>query len=137
MSHTRLFVVATILAGIILAGFAFSVPRTRDSIAPIALAPLPPIVPSVALRDVFKKGSHTITGSIEVPNPCTTVQAEASLVGSASSTQNILLALTIPEDQGVCLQEKSTVKFSTAIIAPARLPIVTTVNGSAATTTDL
>ena len=135
MSHTRLLVVATIIAVIILAGFALSVPHTRDGILERTSSTATLIVPVVAIRDVFKKGVHTITGSLSAPNACTAVSAEATLVGDASSTQNILVAISMPKDVGICLQKETAVNFSTTITAPAKLPIVTSVNGVLATTT--
>jgi hypothetical protein len=135
MSHTRLLVVATIIAGIILAGFVLSVPHTRDSILDRTSSTATTSIPVVAIRDVFKKGVHTITGSLSAPNACTTVSAEATLVGDASSTQNILVAISMPKDVGICLQKETVMKFSTTIAAPAKLPIVTSVNGVLATTT--
>jgi len=83
------------------------------------------------------KGVHTITGSLVAQNACTTVLAEATLVGDASSTQNILVAISMPKDSGICLQKETTLKFSTTITAPARLPIVLQVNEVLATTTAL
>lgn len=136
MRHTRLWIVATIIAGIILAGFALSVPHTRDIVSPPGLPTVSSSAPRVVLHDTFKKGIHTITGSVETPNVCTKVTVEVTLIGTASSTQTILLAILVPEDSGICLQEKSTMKFSTTLAAPAHLPIQTTVNGISATTTD-
>jgi hypothetical protein len=94
-------------------------------------------MPSVALRDTFKKGIHAITGSIEVPNVCTTVNAEATLVGTASTTQSILVAISMPEDSGICLQEATPVSFGVTLNAPVHLPITVTVNDNVATTTSL
>lgn len=137
MRHTRLWVVAIIIAGIILTGFVLSVPHTRDSTLERASSIATPSVPVVAMRDVFKKGVHTITGSLSAPNACTAVSAKATLIGDASSTENILVAISMPKDSGICLQKETVVKFSTTIAAPAKLPIVTSVNGVLATTTAL
>jgi len=137
MKHTRLWVVATIIACIILAGFVLLVPHNRVIAPTTESNAVPASVPSVALRDTFKKGTHTITGSIEAPNACTTVSAEATLVGTASSTQNILIAISMPEDTGICLQEKTMISFAATLSAPAHLPIAVTVNDSVATTTSL
>lgn len=134
MSHKRLWISATIIAFAIIAGFVFSVPHTRD----IPRAPESPkvtVVPPVTLHDAFKKGMHTIIGSVEVPNACTNVTATASLVGDASSTQNIVVAISMPSDSGVCLELPTRMTFSTTIAAPAHLPLSATVNGMAATTT--
>ena len=134
MRHSRLWVAAAIIAFVVLAGFILSVPHTRD----INTAPSQDVaasVPVVALHDSFKKGLHTITGSIQAPDACATVAAQASPSGDASSTTGILLELSLPEDSGVCLQVPTRVTFTATVSAPANLPITATVNGVAATTT--
>lgn len=137
MSHKRLLVVATIIAGIIIVGFVLSVPHTRDIPAELSSEVVTPSVPAVSVRDSFKKGTHTITGSIEAPDACTTVSAQAVLVGDASSTESILVDISMSEDSGVCLERTTLLRFSTTIAAPAQLPITATVNGAQATTTVL
>ena len=136
MNHTRLLVTATIIAAIIFIGFMLSVPHTHDA-KQISLPPPPTPAPSVAIRDVFKKGVHTLTGSIEAPNACTSLATKATLAGSASSTQYILVAITMPEDSGVCLERSVKMPFSLTISAPANLPVQVSVNNTMATTTDL
>ncbi|MDO8521227.1 MAG: hypothetical protein Q7S52_03875 [bacterium] len=135
MTHKRLWVASAIIAAVILVGFVLSVPHTRDvgEVAPPENAA--PSVPAVMLRDSFKKGVHTITGSIETPNACTTVTAQASLLGDASNASGIKVVLSMPEDSGVCLQVPTQAVFTVTISAPARLPITATVNGITATTT--
>lgn len=137
MSHKRLFIVATIIAGIILVGFVLSVPHTRDVPVELLSENVTPSVPSVTIRDSFKKGVHTITGSIEVPDACTTVSAQAMRAGDASSTESILVDIAMSEDSGICLERATVVRFETTIAAPAQLPIAATVNGAPATTTVL
>lgn len=137
MSHKRLFVVATIIACIIIASFVLSVPHTRDIPAEQSALSTVPVVPAVTLRDVYKKGVHTITGSVEAPDACTLVSAQASLIGDASSTQSILVEVSLSEDSGVCLERTTTMRFGATLAAPAGLPITATVNGAQATTTIL
>lgn len=137
----RLWTSAIIIALVIIVSFVLSVPHTRD----ILHAPTPPVVttsvPTVALHDAFKKGMHTITGSLTAPNACTVVTARAAIVGSASSTQSlpaqtgILVAITMSKDTGMCLQLPAKINFQATVSAPARLPITATVNGVVATTT--
>ncbi len=137
MRHSRLWLAATIIALALIIGFVLSVPRTRD-VGDTALPRSVDVsVPSVALRDSFKKGVHTITGSIEAPNACTVVSANALFLNEASSTESILLEISLPEDSGVCLQIPTSISFSAAVNAPADLPIAVTVNGAPATTTAL
>ncbi len=137
MIHTRLWVAATIIALVLVAGFALSVPHTRDIASPTTLSAEASRVPSVNLRDVFKKGVHTISGSIKVPNVCTIVTTNAHTIGDASNTERILVEISIPKDTGVCLQLPTSIKFSVTASAPASVPITAIVNGSEASTTVL
>ena len=140
MNYRRLWVAAAIIAFIIIAGFVFSVPHTRDA-ARVPVSESVSVVPLVTLHDAFKKGVHTITGSLLAPNAGTTVTARAALQGDASSTESlpaqagIRVALSMPSDAGVCLELPTRVNFSATIAAPARLPLTATVNGFAASTT--
>jgi len=134
MKYSRLRVLTAIIASVILVSFFLSAPRTRDGAKPI-VQDTATMVPVVALRDSFKKGVHTITGSLTAANACTTVSADASLSGDASNT--ILVTLSVPEDSGVCLQVPTQELFTTTVSAPARLPITVTLNGTLATTTPL
>lgn len=135
MNHTRLWTSAAIIALVIIVVFVLSVPHTRDVPRPPESEKTALTVSTVTIHDSFKKGLHTITGSLTAANPCTIATATASLAGSASSTQSILLTISMPEDTGVCLQEPARMKFSTTIKADAGVPIQATVNGVAATTT--
>ena len=135
MNQKRLLVAAAIIAFVIIIGFVLSVPHTREVTRVFEPEPVA-VVPSVTIRDVFKKGTHTITGSLMAANACASVTAQASLDSDASSSeQNILVALTMSADTGVCLEVPTRVTFSTTIVASAQVPIIVTVNGSVATTT--
>lgn len=131
--HTRLLAAATIIALVVFISFVLSVPRTRD-VVETATPHTETAVPPVTLRDTFKKGLHTITGLIEAPNACTSVSAEASVTGDATSTESILIAITMLADEGVCLQLPTSTTFQTTLEAPAGLPLTVTVNGATATT---
>lgn len=133
MNHTRLWAAAAIIALVIGVGFAFSVPHTRDLKEAVVMLAAP-VVPVVALRDSFKKGVHTISGSIEAPNACTSVNAEAHFTSTASTTGRILVTISTLDESGVCLQLPTRIPFQTSVTAPARTPIDVTVNGSVATT---
>lgn len=136
MNHTRLWIAAAIIAFIVIVSFALSVPHTRDVPLTTTLQTESTNTPVVTLHDSFKKGVHTITGSIEAPNACTVLDAEAKLLNGASSTDGILIEISMPEDSGICLQIPTRLNFSTTISAPANIPITATVNGLIATTTD-
>lgn len=127
----RLWVAATIIALIILVGFIISVPHTRDIPNEKPAAEAPATVPTISVRDIYRKGVHTLTGSVLAPDPCTTLSASAELSGTTTS-QSILVTLTMPQDTGVCLEQATPLPFSTTVTAPADLPLTVVLNGSAA-----
>lgn len=135
MKFTRLWVVATILGVCIFVGFVLSVPRARDSAEEVQQELGTESPPSVAIRHIFKKGIHTIVGSIDAPNVCTSLSVQATL--AAEESDGILLEVFLAEPSGVCLERRVPMNFSTTIAAPEGTPIAVTVNGSPATTTDL
>lgn len=133
-SQTRLWAAAGIIAIVIFGGFALSVPHTRD--LPIErISTQETITPSVSIRDTYRRGVHTITGSILAPDACTGVSAAASLVGEEDS-QEILIAVDMPASEGICLKEPTKESFSVTITAPENLPINATVNGSPVSITE-
>ena len=134
MTQKRLWSAAAIIAVIIIIGFAISVPHTRD-VMKEEQREKARVAPAVTLHDSYKAGVHTITGSIDVPDACSTASANASLIGDASSTQTIVVDISYAADTGVCLQLPTQVTFSSSITAPPALPISATVNGVAASTT--
>lgn len=135
MTHTRLWVAATIIAGIILIGFVITVPRAGDVSEPRTTTEDEIVPPEVRLRDSFKKGMHTITGTVEAPNPCTVISATAIYEDATSSDPSIRVVLSMPKDTGICVQQAVTLTFSTTVEAPANVPISATVNDGEATVT--
>lgn len=135
MKYTRLRVAATIIALIVGIGFLLSVPHTHDVKETPKVSTAPQSIPVVTLQDSFKNNLHTIIGTVTAPNACTIVTANATVSGDASSTQSILVALSMPPDTGICLQLPTPVDFKTTVTAPAHLPFVVTVNGVIASTT--
>lgn len=136
MTHTRLWVAATIIAGIIAVGFIVSVPHTRDIPAERQSLAAASTTPAVSLRDSYRKGVHTLSGSVDAPNPCTSLTASATLAGTTTDG-SILLSISMPEDTGICLQTITPLSFSTTIAAGANIPVSVTVNGAPASVTPL
>jgi len=134
MNHTRIWIPATIIAVVLLVGFALLVPHTRDVLVDDVRTAVSSSPPEVVLRDTFKKGVHTITGTVDAPNACTSVSAEATLQGDASTTESIAVDISMPSDTGICLQIPTPTAFQATLTAPAELPITVTVNGVLATT---
>ena len=134
LRSARLFVAALIILGIVIIGFAVSVPHTKElQVANNETAAT--VVPEVTIKDTYKKGTHTITGTLVAPDACMSVSAEASLLGDASSTQSVLVEVSMPEDTGVCLIRPTERTFSTSIEAPEGAIINVMVNGVVASTT--
>ncbi|MBI3571952.1 hypothetical protein HY091_00235 [Candidatus Kaiserbacteria bacterium] len=136
MMRHHLLISSLVIALVIGIGFAISVPHTRDLPAKHIVAPVA-AAPTITLHDAYKKGTHTLTGSLVAPDACTAVSAAASLIGDASSSERIALAIAMPPNAGVCLEIPTPMTFSTTISAPAGLPIDASVNGIAASTTPL
>ena len=132
---SRLSTAAAMIALGIVVLFALSVPRTHELPVPPREAVTAANVPVVELHDAYKKGTHTLTGAVTAPNACSSVTAQAVLAGDASKTQSIQLALSLSNGTGVCLELPTRITFSTALSVPAGLPISTSVNGVAASTT--
>lgn len=138
MHNLRFWIAAGILGFVILISFFFSVPHTRDvALQKTVESHEAAILPRIALRDTYKKGVHTIVGTIEAPTACANVRAESALIGESSTTQSILVSISMPDDEGVCLKLPTSFSFSTMIDAPPSLPIVVTVNGKPASATPL
>lgn len=135
MNHIRLWLLTAIIVLFIIIGFVLSLPHHTHEMVHVSVPQAMEIIPTVTLHDIFKKGMHTITGSVEAPDACTIVTSTASLEGNSSSTESILIAISMPVDTGICLQIPTIMNFSTTIAAPPRIPITATVNGSVASTT--
>ena len=134
MNYTRLGAAAAIIALVVVGGFILSVPHTtRDTKTSVEVPPAS--TPTVSLRDVFKKGVHTITGSLTAPNACAAISTTVTLQGTASSSQGILIQIAMPTDSGICLQVPTVETFQSTLTAPAHLPFTVMVNGMVATTT--
>ncbi len=134
----RYLLAALILAGIIALSFLISVPHAREVSAPVPQAsPAATSTPSVTLKDTFRKGVRTLTGTIVAPDACAPVSATSTLVGNASTTQSIRLDIMLAPTDGVCLELPTTLPFSTSLTAPKDSPVSIFVNGTAATTSAL
>lgn len=132
MLRTALTVFLAALLAI--AGFAFFVPHANKGgeEAPLSIEIQTPI-PSVFLTDSYKKGVHTFTGSIEAPTPCTEVVAEGRV--ASSTPERITIAVTMPSDTSICLQQITALPFKVTLSATADATVEVTVNGEVASTT--
>lgn len=134
MLLSRLWVPAAIIAAAIIAFFLLSAPHANAPLTPLAAETAASSTPIVTVHDAFRKGVHTLSGSLQAPDPCVIASAAATLTG-ASTSEEILLDITLPPDTDVCLQEPAAAAFSTTLTAPPGLPLHVRVNGADATTT--
>ncbi len=130
MNQRHLWGATAIIASVIVVGFFLSAPHTAREM--IQKQTELPSVPQVAVRDVYRKGKHTLTGTVTVPTACTSVSATSS-----ATTNQINIVVTTEDPQGVCLDLPRDVSFTSILVAPADLPIVVQIDGKAASTTPL
>jgi hypothetical protein len=130
--NVRLSVVAVILALVIVVGFVLSVPHVRDVREAVTPADAS-TTPLVTIKDAYKKGTHTLSGSVLAPDACATLEASASFASSTGA--QIILDISMPPSQGMCLEVPTALPFSVTVGAPADTPITVRVNGAVATTT--
>jgi len=83
--------------------------------------------PSVMIHDTIANGIHTISGSVLLPNPCTTLSASAEV--ATDTPQVITVLLSAPHDSGVCLEVPTSEIFSVTAAASTTASIEATVNG--------
>lgn len=133
-SNARLALVAVIIAAVVIGGFFLSAPHAREVRVSAVRPAAPSTTPAVSIKDSYKKGVHTLTGSVTAPDACVTVSANATFATS-SETQEIDLDLSMPATDGLCLTVATEAPFKTTVSAPAGIPVVVRVNGAPATTT--
>jgi hypothetical protein len=128
MNNLRLWLatgISVVILGIV---FFYSVPRTSDIPTESLAFVIEAESPSVELKDVFKAGVHTITGSVEANNACASVSAEAFYEEKETEDAHIRVAVTITPYEGVCLELPTRMNISTKVSAPAKLPLIVSVN---------
>lgn len=134
MTHKRLYAAATIIAGAVLVSFLWSVPRVKDvevQTEELQVASESLVAPAVELSTSYKKGTHTIEGTILAPNSCAVVSVEALPQGDPATS--VVVAVTLTRSEVVCLQLPVTMEFETTVSAPEEVTFTTTVNGLPAT----
>ncbi len=134
MHYTRFWAAAAIIAVIILGGFALSVPHTRDVGQPARPEAPATTTPVVSLSDSYRRGTHTLSGTVLAPDACVIVTSSATTT-EVASTESIVLSIQMPPDSGTCLELPTPIPFTTTVDALKDAPITVTVNGETASTT--
>lgn len=135
MLQRRLWLAASIIAVVIVGGFALSVPHTREAGAPLPAEAEQENAVRITFTDTSRRGLRTISGSVLAPDACSILHATSSLEGDASTTEKVIVTLDMPPSTGVCLELPTEMAFSTALMAPASIPLEIHINGVLATTT--
>lgn len=136
MTRRPQFWVALLCVGIVLlAAYSISVERAREVAvpAPKVAAEAPPVALD-SYADSYRRGTHTVSGSVAVPTPCYVVTAAAT-TDASSTPERIRVDISAPPDTGSCLMLPDTKPFSVTATAPADADISLYVNGALATTT--
>lgn len=133
MSHRRLAIAAGIVIAIVFGGFLISAPRAREAreTTTINTKDEATTTAPVSVKDVYKKGVHTLSGTVTAPDACASVSASAVF---ASGNQAIALNISMPPPTGVCLTIPTDIPFRAVVTAPEDTPIAVFVNGVNATT---
>lgn len=134
----RIYLIAGVIAAVLIAGFALSVPHLHDAALPPASTAAASATPVVYLHDAYKKGTHMISGKVLAADPCVAVTASASVLPGASSSTpaTILVGLDMPPDTGICLAEPATTTFSVTASAGRDAALAASINGTDASTTE-
>jgi hypothetical protein len=130
MHNRRMYILSGGIALALILGFALSAPHLRE-VKLAATSGGQGTLPAVYLHDSYRKGLHTITGQVQVPDACTGVSASADAAASSS----IVVSLTMPASEGTCLMLPATTTFSVSVAAAQGAELRATINGTDASTT--
>lgn len=114
-------------AVLVVSGYALFIPQTNkdEVVAPVEGNPEP--APIVTLDATYRRGVHTISGTIEAPTPCTLVGVESAV--ASSTPASITVSLTLTPDEDICVQVVTPLPFSVTAAAPEDAVIAVTVQG--------
>lgn len=84
--------------------------------------------PTLAIEHGFFGGLHLYRGTIDLPTPCHTIAIESRV--AESFPEQITLAITTRERQGVCAQVVTPTPFSTTVQASREARVSATLNGA-------
>jgi hypothetical protein len=111
--------------------FAFFVLRTSEGTMP-AKATAPETIQIERIKDVYKKGVHTISGVALVPTACTKIDTVAT-----TTAAGIVVNIASVSDTGMCLELPSEIPFSVTATAPQTATTNVYLNSKLATSTSL
>lgn len=133
----RIWIGVGVFLGVLIIAFAFFVFRiTEGPVTPTVSEPAVTIISDVRnVADTYKKGVHTVHGTVTVPTACTEIEANASVDSESSSTPVIRVDLSAESDTGTCLMLPTNKTFSVQATLTGSAPIAVYVNGVLATTT--
>ena len=127
--HRRIGII--VFAVILIAGITFFAVRTGREEAPKFDTKTETPTPVVTLKDSYKKGVHTYTGTYTVATPCHTISATATV--AVGTPDVVTIAITAPADEGMCVQVIATKTFTVTATAGKDAKVEVQVNGVPAT----
>lgn len=122
---------------LILGGLVFFLPTAQapepqsvtSTSTPTSL-PTPP-----TFTHTFKKGTHTLIGTLTLPTPCYQV-AESVEIDDTATPEQVTVAITTSTDDGLCVQVIDERLVEVSFDASADAVITATLNGKPLTITE-
>ena len=115
---------------LVVVGVTFFAVRTGKESPPKFTNTKEVVIPTVTLKDSYKKGTHTYAGSLSVPTPCHTVSATIAV--TPGTPDAVRIDVTAPPDEGMCVQLVTTKTFSLTAKAGSDATVGVYVNGTLA-----
>ncbi len=117
---------------VLIAAFVYFVPNTDTPDEAPAISDLDTAPEyAVTAHSVYSRGRYTITGTVEAPNPCTTVSVTAEMLAS-STPPAIQLNISMLRDEGACLELITPTSFTATTTGPVDATLAAYVNGTKA-----
>ncbi len=134
MKH--IFIVGLVIVAFVVLSIVSFSPRLPDGKRSVVTVEAPIVAPIriISLSDSYRRGKHTIRGSVSIPTTCYTVDSKSLLVPS-TTPQVIRVDLFIPKDNGRCLDLPSTDSFKIIEKASKNSIIKVYINNTFATST--
>ncbi len=131
MTTRRVAGATIIILLVLILGFTLSVPRIQDVAeeSETLRTEESVTVPTLTLERSYRRGTHTLTGTLLVDTYCTMVTTEAVVTPEDVSPSVITLKLATEEVAGVCLMLAEERSFSVSIEAPEDSMVEVFVNG--------
>lgn len=130
MTTRRVTGSALIILLVLFLGFTLSVPRTKDIVEEgdaLQTQESHP-QPTLSLERSYRRGTHTLTGTLLVDTRCTKLTTEVEVTPEGIVPPTITLRLATEDTAGVCLMLSEERAFSITADAPEDATVLVFVN---------